>query len=187
MPKMLNLRMISIALGMTLGSSALAASLQSQPITVDFGTSDYTVKAISIGRIAADDSNKLLCQDPHYFTSFYWAPKSWNIDLKFTTKDGVSQGTIAPSQLHNKVCGASLVTQLKVTLHDAARGHDFLYDNYLYTQGNETVVTTVSCSYNDREPGSYSEWDLPYFYECTTVSTERFVGPTENFISVVIQ
>ncbi len=184
---MLNMRTISIALGMSLGSSAVAASLQPQPITVESRNSDYSVKAISISRIAADDSNKLLCQDPHYFTNFYWAPKSWNIDLKFTTKDGVSLGTIAPSQLHNKVCGASLVTQLKITLHDSLRGHDFLYDNYLYTQGNETIVAAVSCLYNEREPGSYSEWDLPYFYECTTESMERFVGETENHISVVIQ
>lgn len=184
---MLSIKTISVALGVSMGSSALAASLQPQPITVETRNFHYSVKAISINRVAADESNKLLCQDPHYFTSFYWAPKSWNINLKFTTLDGVSQGTISPNHLHNKVCGASLVTQLKVTLHDEQRGYDFLYDAYLYTKGNETILTSVSCTYNDLEPGSYSEWDLPYFYECTSESTERFVSATGNHLSVVIR
>jgi len=184
---MLSIKTISVALGVSMGGSALAASLQPQPITVEIRHFNYRLQAISLKRVAADESNKLLCQDPHYFTSFYWAPKSWNIDLKFTTLDGISQGTISPNQLHNKVCGASLVTQLKVTLRDEQRGHDFLYDAYLYTKGNETILTGVSCTYNDREPGSYSEWDLPYFYECTTDSMERFVSATENHLSVVIR
>lgn len=179
--KKINIFRILVTVVFFITSIGYAKNLEQNDIFVSTNNNDYEVSKVTIHRIAAENSNKFLCQKLHWLMKFYWSPREWYSDLNFEeTGDGEFETTVKPNYLQNSVCGSSLISALKVTIFDTINDKEFNLDTYLYTNGDETILLRAIITYDQ------GDWESIPSHKVTIKEVDRYMGEDNNFIDLEI-
>jgi hypothetical protein len=175
------MKILTFVLVFCVSSIAFAKGLGSADIFITTTNLNYVVSNVNIHRIAADDSNKLLCQTPHWFLNFYWAPKEWDVRMNVEkTDNGEFKTTVKPNYQQNTICRSKLITALDITMHDIVLDKDFSFGQYLYTDGDETIMYRAVVTYGQ------ADWEDAPSYKVQFEEVDRYKGDDKNSIYVEI-